>query len=96
MISRMFSSFSTKKTGFFWNDINPNVLEAQYAVRGVVPTLATQMQNELQEGRGSKYHLMQNIHSTKSPSVILVIHNNSNKSPFLSIGKSSHVFLILT
>lgn len=54
MISKIFSKFSSKKTGFFWTDINPNVLEAQYAVRGVVPTLATQMQNELKEGTGSK------------------------------------------
>lgn len=28
-------------------------MEAQYAVRGVVPTLATEMQNELQKGTGS-------------------------------------------
>lgn len=53
MISKAFSNFSTKKTGFFWTEINPNVLEAQYAVRGVVPTLATEMQNELQKGTGS-------------------------------------------
>ena len=53
MISKVFSRFSTKKSGFFWNDINPNVLEAQYAVRGVVPTLAVQMQNELQSGSKS-------------------------------------------
>lgn len=45
MISKAFSNFSTKKTGFFWTEINPNVVEAQYAVRGVVPTLATEMQN---------------------------------------------------
>ena len=45
IISRIFSRFSTKKTGFFWNQINPNVVEAQYAVRGQVPTLAVQMQN---------------------------------------------------
>lgn len=53
MISKVFSKFSSKKSGFFWTDINPNVLEAQYAVRGVVPTLATQMQNELKDGTGS-------------------------------------------
>ena len=53
MISKAFSNFSTKKKGFFWTEINPNVIEAQYAVRGVVPTLATEMQNELQKGTGS-------------------------------------------
>jgi hypothetical protein len=45
MITKMITSFSSKKTGFFWNEINPNVLEAQYAVRGVVPTLAVTMKN---------------------------------------------------
>jgi hypothetical protein len=45
MISRVFSNFSTKKADFFWTKINPNVLEAQYAVRGQVPTLAVTMQN---------------------------------------------------
>jgi hypothetical protein len=55
MISKVFSKFCSKKSGFFWTDVNPNVLEAQYAVRGIVPTLATQMQNELKEGTGSMY-----------------------------------------
>ncbi len=55
MISKVFSRFSTKKSGFFWNEINPNVLEAQYAVRGVVPTLAVQMQNELESGSASTF-----------------------------------------
>lgn len=37
-------NFSTKKSGFFWTDINPCVREAEYAVRGIVPTLANSMQ----------------------------------------------------
>jgi hypothetical protein len=45
MLSKIFSRFSTKKSGFFWNDINNNVLQAEYAVRGVVPTLATTMKD---------------------------------------------------
>lgn len=55
MISKVFARFSTKKSNFFWTDISPNVLEAQYAVRGIVPTLAVQMQNELQNGTASTY-----------------------------------------
>ena len=42
-IHRIARNFSTKKNGFFWTEVSPNVLEAEYAVRGLVPTLATQM-----------------------------------------------------
>jgi hypothetical protein len=41
---RFIMNFSTKKSGFFWTDINPCVREAEYAVRGIVPTLANAMQ----------------------------------------------------
>jgi len=37
--------FATKKNNFFWTEINPCVREAEYAVRGIVPTLANQMQD---------------------------------------------------
>lgn len=43
MLRRVLRNFATKKD-YFWNDINPNVLEAQYAVRGLVPNTANQIQ----------------------------------------------------
>ena len=48
-VSRIIRSFSAKSSGFFWNDINPCVKAAEYAVRGVVPTQATLMQEELKK-----------------------------------------------
>lgn len=45
--------FTTKKSNFFWTKINPCVEEAQYAVRGVVPTLANAMQTEIKKGINS-------------------------------------------
>lgn len=45
LLTRFFRNFSTKTQGFYWNDINPCVKVAQYAVRGVVPTQANVMQN---------------------------------------------------
>ena len=43
LFTRFFRNFS-KQQGFYWNDINPCVKEAKYAVRGVVPTQANVMQ----------------------------------------------------
>lgn len=56
---RLASSFTSKKTNFFWNDINPKVKEAEYAVRGVVPTLATTMKNDIKSGNTSKLSVNQ-------------------------------------
>jgi len=50
MLSRVSCLFSKKKAPFFWQKINPCVKEAEYAVRGVVPTLAHDIQNELKKG----------------------------------------------
>lgn len=49
MLSKIISkaAFSVKKGNFFWNDINANVLKAEYAVRGVVPSLANVMKDEI-------------------------------------------------
>lgn len=43
--------FSVKKTGFFISkaDINPCVMNAQYAVRGEVPTKAGQIEEEIKQ-----------------------------------------------
>lgn len=50
MLLRTLTKFSTKKSNFFWTEINPCVKEAEYAVRGVVPTLANNMQTNIKKG----------------------------------------------
>ena len=45
------SSFCVKKGNYFWTEVNSNVKEAEYAVRGVVPTLANNMKNEMKKGK---------------------------------------------
>jgi hypothetical protein len=57
MLLRVMANFSVKRSNFFWTEINPCVKEAEYAVRGVVPTLANTMQNNLKKG----------LESTKPP-----------------------------
>lgn len=54
-LHRIARQFSTKKTGFFWTEVSPKVLEAEYAVRGLVPTLATQMKDKIKKGESSKF-----------------------------------------
>jgi hypothetical protein len=53
MILKFVSNFSTKKSGFFWTEVNSNVETAQYAVRGLVPTTATEMKNDIISGKAS-------------------------------------------
>lgn len=45
MLSKIVRRFCTPKKSkdFFWNQVSEGVRTAEYAVRGVVPTLATQM-----------------------------------------------------
>ena len=52
------SRFCTKKNNFFWTEINPKVKVAEYAVRGVVPTLATNMKLDLKNGNKSILYTM--------------------------------------
>ena len=48
MIARLSKKFSsTKSSDFFWTDVNECVVKAQYAVRGVVPSTANLMKDEL-------------------------------------------------
>ena len=58
MFQRCIARFSTKKSNFFWTEVNPCVKEAEYAVRGVVPTLANTMQTELKKGTTSNPRLI--------------------------------------
>lgn len=54
MIARVFRGFSSvKKADFFWRDINDGVRNAEYAVRGLVPSTATLMQGEIDKGTKS-------------------------------------------
>jgi hypothetical protein len=55
MLRKLSNSFSSKKSNFFWTEINPCIKKAEYAVRGVVPTLANTMQTEIKNGSRSKY-----------------------------------------
>jgi hypothetical protein len=50
MLLRVVAKFSTKRSNFFWTEINPCVKEAEYAVRGVVPTLANVMNTNIKNG----------------------------------------------
>jgi len=59
MLQRLLSRFSTKKAGYFWTEINPCVRESEYAVRGVVPTLANIMQDEIKKGSKSNHFNIQ-------------------------------------
>lgn len=52
MLLKLMNKFSKQK-GFFWTEINPCVKESEYAVRGVVPTLANIMQTEIKKGEKS-------------------------------------------
>jgi hypothetical protein len=54
MLRKLRNRFSSKKSNFFWTEINPCIKKAEYAVRGVVPTLANTMQTEIQNGSKSK------------------------------------------
>jgi hypothetical protein len=58
MLQRCIARFSIKKSNFFWTEVNPCVKEAEYAVRGVVPTLANTMQTELKKGTTSNSPLI--------------------------------------
>jgi hypothetical protein len=57
MLQRFITRFSTKKANYFWTEINPCVKEAEYAVRGVVPTLANEMQTNIKKGISSNEHM---------------------------------------
>ena len=80
-IGKMAIRFSTKKENFFWKDVNPSLVEAEYAVRGIVPTLATTIKNKISSGDKSNCFFMQATPSNKSPSAISAILSNSNKNP---------------
>jgi hypothetical protein len=55
MLSRLTHRFATvKSSNFFWTDVNKNVYDAQYAVRGLVPTTAQEMQQEIASNPNSK------------------------------------------
>lgn len=49
-LTRLAAQFSSKKSGFFWTEVSPKVLEAEYAVRGVVPTLANTIKEKINAG----------------------------------------------
>jgi hypothetical protein len=54
MLRKLRIGFGSKKSNFFWTEVNPCIKKADYAVRGVVPTLASTMQTEIQKGIKSK------------------------------------------
>ncbi len=58
MLQRFLTRLSFAKTNYFWTEINPCVQEAQYAVRGQVPTLANQMQTNISKGVASNRDIM--------------------------------------
>lgn len=87
MLLRKLASFSTKKANFFWTEINPCVKEAEYAVRGVVPTLANAMQTNIKKGVERITLTIQTIHSSRSPSATSATLRSSARSPLLSSGR---------
>ena len=59
MLSKLIRRFSsTKNSDFFWSDVSEGVRTAEYAVRGLVPTTATQMKKEIEDGSKSKFLLI--------------------------------------
>ena len=88
MMLRMIAKFSVKKGNFFWTEVNPCVKEAEYAVRGVVPTLANTMQSNIKKGLESTNYLIKNTPSMRSPSATLATPKNSTKNLSLSSEKS--------
>lgn len=49
-VGKLLARFSAKKEPFFWTDVNPTLVEAEYAVRGVVPTLANTIKEQINSG----------------------------------------------
>ena len=62
---RVSSNFCAKKGDFFWNEVNPKVKEAEYAVRGVVPTLANNIKMDIKNGNTSTFLAIKAILSTR-------------------------------
>jgi DUF1365 family protein len=91
MLLKIIKRFSTKKSNFFWTEINPCVKEAEYAVRGVVPTLAVNIQNELKKGNKSIVFIIKAFLSMKLPFVTSAILKSFIKNPLPSSDKSYHV-----
>lgn len=87
-LTRLAAQFSSKKSGFFWTEVSPNVLEAEYAVRGVVPTLANTIKEKISAGdKSNNTHIKVSL-SIKSPPATLVTLRSSTKNLSLSSGKS--------
>ena len=48
MISKLIHRFASQKSSdFFWTEVSEGVKTAEYAVRGVVPTLANEMKQQI-------------------------------------------------
>lgn len=90
-MSQLISRFSTKKGNFFWTEVNPNVKEAEYAVRGYVPTMANNIKNDILGGNKSITINIQIIPLTLSPFAISEILKNFIKNPLPFSEKSYHV-----
>lgn len=56
MLSKVSKQFSKQKSAnFFWTEVNSRVQEAKYAVRGLVPTTAYQMKEDMEHNPSSNY-----------------------------------------
>lgn len=66
-LTRLAAQFSSKKSGYFWTEVSPKVLEAEYAVRGVVPTLANNIKEKIKAGDKSNPSNIKASRSIKSP-----------------------------
>ena len=53
LMNQIVNKFSAKKANFFWTEVNPKVKEAEYAVRGYVPTMANNIKNDILGGNKS-------------------------------------------
>ena len=52
MMSYIILDMQTKTDNFFFKEINDRVLQAEYAVRGVIPTKALEIKNDLKKNPG--------------------------------------------
>lgn len=50
-----FAFSSIKKQNFFWTQINKNIIEAEYAVRGEVHNLGIELREQIQKDAQSSH-----------------------------------------
>jgi hypothetical protein len=59
MLTKICSRFSQgKKSDFFWTEVSKGVKEAEYAVRGLVPTTAFHIKEDMEKKTKRRLRMM--------------------------------------